>query len=107
MLAVLFTWVSGVNWQTSEELLQERPKREENKAPPPSAPLLHPTPHCDRAGDRQLGWELPPEDERLTAWEEAEGDIKPDQRLLGRDCNGMQMKTLTPLAPMGKGSARP
>lgn len=47
-------------------------------------PSLLPPPHCAIAEPAmQLGWELPPEDESLPAWEEAEGDIKPDQRLLG------------------------
>lgn len=78
--------------------------RERRIIPPFLSAPSPPTPHCDRArvSDRQLGWELPPEDERLTAWEDAEGDIKPNQSCWDGDCNGMQMKTLTPLPPWAK-----
>lgn len=78
--------------------------RERRIIPPFLSAPSPPTPHCDRAraSDRQLGWALPPEDERLTAWEDAEGDIKPNQSCWDGDCNGMQMKTLTPLPPWAK-----
>lgn len=74
-----------------------------------SAPWFLPTPHCDRAraSDRQLGWKLPPEDERLMAWEEAEGDIKPDQRLLAWRLQWNANEDPHPSGPTGKGSARP